>query len=68
MSTPTPQYTDFSKDVLGRYGLDEAIASTSGPGVPARPIAAESARERAGKGRMTCRTLVGLAKLELAIP
>jgi choline dehydrogenase-like flavoprotein len=35
MTTPTPQYTDFSKDVLGRYvcnGLDEAIASTSGPG------------------------------------
>jgi hypothetical protein len=35
MTTPTPQYTDFSKDVLGRYvcnGLDEAVASTSGPG------------------------------------
>jgi choline dehydrogenase-like flavoprotein len=35
MTAPTPQYTDFSKDVLGRYvcnGLDEAIASTSGPG------------------------------------
>jgi choline dehydrogenase-like flavoprotein len=37
--SPTPQYTDFSKDVLGRYicnGLDEALASTSGPG--ARPF------------------------------
>jgi hypothetical protein len=35
MTTPTPQYTDFSKDVLGRYvcnGLDEAMASTSGRG------------------------------------
>jgi hypothetical protein len=35
MTTPTPQYTDFSKDVRGRYvcnGLDEAIASTSEPG------------------------------------
>src|SRR6266536_2579868 len=35
MTSPTPQYTDFSKDVLGRYicnGLDEALASTSGPG------------------------------------
>jgi choline dehydrogenase-like flavoprotein len=35
MTTPTPQYTDFSKDVLGRYvcnGLDEAIASASGQG------------------------------------
>ena len=34
MSTsPTPQYTDFSKDVLGRYvcnGLDEAMRSTAG--------------------------------------
>src|SRR6266567_1946607 len=33
MTSPTPQYTDFSKDVLGRYicnGLDEALASTSG--------------------------------------
>src|SRR5262249_61511261 len=32
-TSPTPQYTDFSKDVLGRYvcnGLDEAIRSTSG--------------------------------------
>lgn len=39
MVSPTPQYTDFSKDVLGRYicnGLDEALASTSGPG--ARPF------------------------------
>jgi choline dehydrogenase-like flavoprotein len=35
MASPTPQYSDFSKDVLGRYvcnGLDEAIASTHGPG------------------------------------
>ncbi len=35
MTTRTPQYTDFSKDVLGRYvcnGLDEAMASTAGPG------------------------------------
>ncbi len=35
MSSPSAQYTDFSKDVLGRYvcnGLDEALASTSGPG------------------------------------
>ncbi|MGH3763725.1 MAG: family 16 glycoside hydrolase [Pseudonocardiaceae bacterium] len=35
MVSPTPQYTDFSKDVLGRYvcnGLDEALASTHGPG------------------------------------
>jgi choline dehydrogenase-like flavoprotein len=33
MTSPTPQYTDFSKDVLGRYvcnGLDEALASTTG--------------------------------------
>jgi hypothetical protein len=33
MASPTPQYTDFSKDVLGRYlcnSLDEALASTSG--------------------------------------
>jgi choline dehydrogenase-like flavoprotein len=33
MSSPTAQYTDFSKDVLGRYicnGLDEALASTTG--------------------------------------
>jgi choline dehydrogenase-like flavoprotein len=33
MTTPTAQYTDFSKDVLGRYvcnGLDEALQSTSG--------------------------------------
>jgi len=32
-TSPTPQYTDFSKDVLGRYvcnGLGEAIRSTSG--------------------------------------
>jgi choline dehydrogenase-like flavoprotein len=32
-TSPTPQYTDFSKDVLGRYvcnGLDEALHSTSG--------------------------------------
>jgi hypothetical protein len=32
-TSPAPQYTDFSKDVLGRYvcnGLDEAIRSTSG--------------------------------------
>lgn len=39
MVSPTSQYTDFSKDVLGRYicnGLDEALASTSGPG--ARPF------------------------------
>lgn len=30
-TSPTPQYTDFTRDVLGRYicnGLDEAIAST----------------------------------------
>ena len=30
---PTAQYTDFSKDVIGRYvcnGLDEALRSTSG--------------------------------------
>jgi choline dehydrogenase-like flavoprotein len=35
MVSPTSQYTDFSKDTLGRYicnGLDEALASTSGPG------------------------------------
>jgi choline dehydrogenase-like flavoprotein len=35
MTSSTPQYTDFSKDVLGRYvcnGLDEALASTGGPG------------------------------------
>src|SRR6266700_3436249 len=35
MTSPTPQYTDFSKDVLGRYicnGLDEALATTRGPG------------------------------------
>lgn len=39
MTTQTPQYTDFSKDVLGRYvcnGLDEAMASAAGPG--ARPF------------------------------
>ncbi|HEY5990883.1 MAG TPA: hypothetical protein VIV12_31480, partial [Streptosporangiaceae bacterium] len=39
MASPTPQYTDFSKDVLGRYvcnGLDEALASTHVPG--ARPF------------------------------
>jgi choline dehydrogenase-like flavoprotein len=32
-TSPTAQYTDFSKDVLGRYvcnGLDEALNSTSG--------------------------------------
>src|SRR4051794_5526887 len=32
-TSSTPQYTDFSKDVLGRYvcnGLDEAMRSTSG--------------------------------------
>ena len=32
-TSPTAQYTDFSKDVLGRYvcnGLDEALHSTSG--------------------------------------
>jgi len=32
-TSPTPQYTDFSKDVVGRYvcnGLDEALRSTSG--------------------------------------
>jgi len=32
-TSPTAQYTDFSKDVLGRYvcnGLDEALRSTSG--------------------------------------
>lgn len=32
-TSPTPQNTDFSKDVLGRYvcnGLDEALRSTSG--------------------------------------
>jgi choline dehydrogenase-like flavoprotein len=32
-TSPTPQQTDFSRDVLGRYicnGLDEALASTSG--------------------------------------
>jgi len=32
-TSPSPQYTDFSKDVLGRYvcnGLDEALSSTSG--------------------------------------
>jgi hypothetical protein len=33
-----------------------------------RAESAETAGDRAGKGRMTCRTLVGLAKLELAIP
>ena len=35
MSSPIAQYTDFSKDVLGRYvcnGLDEALASTTAPG------------------------------------
>jgi choline dehydrogenase-like flavoprotein len=33
MTSPTAQYTDFSKDVLGRYvcnGLDEALRSTTG--------------------------------------
>jgi len=40
MASPTPQYTDFSKDVLGRYvcnSLDEALASISGP-PEARPF------------------------------
>src|SRR5690242_8709877 len=40
MTSKTPQYTDFSKDVLGRYicnGLDEALASTSGR-LDARPF------------------------------
>ena len=40
MTSPSPQYTDFSKDVLGRYvcnGLDEAMRSTSGP-PDARPF------------------------------
>jgi choline dehydrogenase-like flavoprotein len=39
MTSPTAQYTDFSKDILGRYvcnGFDEALASTTGPG--ARPF------------------------------
>jgi choline dehydrogenase-like flavoprotein len=39
MTSPTAQYTDFSRDVLGRYvcnGLDEAQQSTQGPG--ARPF------------------------------
>jgi len=37
MSSATAQYTDFSKDILGRYvcnGLDEAMASTLGGGRP----------------------------------
>ena len=32
MTSPTPQTTDFTRDVLGRYicnGLDEAIASAN---------------------------------------
>jgi choline dehydrogenase-like flavoprotein len=35
MTSPTAQYTDFSRDVLGRYvcnGFDEALQSTQGPG------------------------------------
>jgi choline dehydrogenase-like flavoprotein len=35
MTSPVSQYTDFSKDVVGRYvcnGLDEALASATGPG------------------------------------
>lgn len=39
-TSPTAQYTDFSKDVLGRYvcnGLDEALKSTSGR-ADARPF------------------------------
>ena len=33
MTTPTPQYTDFSKDVLGRYvgaTVDVAPSTTAG--------------------------------------
>jgi choline dehydrogenase-like flavoprotein len=40
MTSPTAQYTDFSKDVLGRYicnGLDEALRSTTA-GPDARPF------------------------------
>jgi choline dehydrogenase-like flavoprotein len=39
-TSPTAQYTDFSKDVLGRYvcnGLDEAVRSTTGR-ADARPF------------------------------
>jgi choline dehydrogenase-like flavoprotein len=39
MTSPTAQYTDFSRDVLGRYvcnGFDEAMQSTQGAG--ARPF------------------------------
>ena len=39
-TSPTPQYTDFTRDVLGRYicnGLDEAMNST--PEVSNRPDA-----------------------------
>lgn len=39
MTSPTAQYTDFSRDVLGRYvcnGFDEALRSTEGAG--ARPF------------------------------
>ena len=35
MTSPTAQYTDFSRDVLGRYicnGFDEAIQSAQGAG------------------------------------
>jgi hypothetical protein len=40
-TSPTPQTTDFTRDVLGRYtcnGLDEALASTR----PAAPMPARS--------------------------
>src|SRR5690349_8254159 len=40
MTSQTVQYTDFSKDILGRYicnGLDEALRSTSGR-VDAKPF------------------------------
>jgi hypothetical protein len=39
-TSPTAQYTDFSKDVIGRYvcnGLDEALRSTFGR-LDARPF------------------------------
>src|SRR4051794_41675855 len=39
MTSPTAQYTDFSRDILGRYvcnGFDEAMQSTQGAG--ARPF------------------------------
>ena len=35
MTSATAQYTDFSRDILGRYicnGFDEAVATTNGPG------------------------------------